>query len=115
MKTLRAHWMTALTVVGTGFLAVVGVAFLAGAGEGDRAEFVALGIGNLVAAAALMVGMWGMRSGRVSHRASNILLVVGLIGVGLYWWMLVPALVALVLLYAGVIRGGLRHELARAA
>lgn len=112
MKTLRAHWMTALTVVAAGFLAVVGLAFLAGAGEGDRGEFVALGIGNLVGAAALAAGLWGLRSGRVGHRVSNVLVVVGLIGVGLYWWMFVPAAVALALLYAGVIRGGLERELA---
>ena len=111
MNTVRAHWMTALTVVAAGFLAVVGVAFLAGAGEGDRGEFVALGLGNLVGAAALVAGMWGLRSGRVRHRVSNVLVVVGLIGVGLYWWMFVPAAVALVLLYAGVIRGGLGREL----
>ena len=115
MKTLGKNWMTALTVVAAGFLAVVGVAFLAGAGEGDRGEFVALGIGNLVGAAALAAGMWGLRSGRVGHRVSDVLVVVGLIGVGLYWWMFVPAVVALVLLYAGVIRGGLGRELSAAA
>lgn len=112
MKTLGAHWMTGLAVVAAGFLAVVGVAFLAGAGEGDRAEFVALGISNLVGAAALAGGMWGLWSGRVGRRVSNTLVVVGLIAFGLYWWMFVPAAVALVLLYAGVIRGGLGRELA---
>lgn len=112
MKMFGAHWMTVLAVVAVGFLAVVGVAFLAGAGEGDRAEFVALGIGNLVGAGALAAGMWGLRSGRVGHRVSKVLVVVGLIGVGLYWWMVVPAVVALVLLHAGVIRGGLDRELA---
>jgi hypothetical protein len=114
MKTLRAHWITALTVVAGGFLAIVGVAFLAGAGEGDRGEFVALGIVNLIGAAALATGVWGLRSGRIASRVSNVLVVVGLIGVGLYWWMFVPAAVALVLLYAGVVRGGLGRELTAA-
>jgi len=112
MKTFRAHWMTALTTIAAGFLAVIGVAFLAGAGEGDRGEFVALGVGNLVGAAALAGGMWGLRSERFGQRVSHVLIVVGLIAVGLYWWMFVPAAVALVLLYAGVIRGGLGRELA---
>jgi len=115
MKTLRAHWITALTVVAAGFLAVVGVAFLAGAGEGDRSEFVALGIGCVVGAVALVVGMWGLWSGRIGRRVANLLVVVGLVGVGLWWWMFVPAAIALVLLYAGVIRGGLARELAAAA
>ena len=112
MNWLQEHWMTALAVVAAGFLGVIGVAFLAGAGEGDRGEFVALGIGNLVGAGALGMGLWGLRSGRVGVGAANALVVVGLIGVGLYWWMFVPAAVALVLLYAGVIRGGLGRELA---
>lgn len=111
MEFLRAHWMTALAVVAAGFLGVVGVAFLAGAGEGDRLEFVVLGITNLAGASALAVGMWGLWSGRVGRRVSNVLVVVGLVAVGLYWWMFVPAAVALVLLYAGVIRGGLGREL----
>ncbi len=114
MKILRAHWITALTVVAWGFLAIVGVAFLAGAGEGDRGEFVALGIVNLTGAAALAAGMWGLRSGRTTRRVSNVLLVVGLIAVGLYWWMFVPAALALLLLHVGVVRGGLRRELTAA-
>ena len=112
MQMVRAHWMTALTVVAAGFLVVVGVAFLAGAGEGDRAEFVLLGITNLAGAAALAGGMWGLRSGRVAGRVCNVLVVVGLVAFGLYWWVFVPAAVALVLLYVGVIRGGLGRELA---
>ena len=112
MELLRGHWMTALTLVAAGFLAVIGVAFLAGAGEGDRGEFVAFGLGCLVGAVALLVGMWGLWSGRVGRRSANVLVVVGLVGVALWWWMFVPAAVALVLLYAGVIRGGLGRELA---
>ena len=115
MKMVRAYWITALTVVAAGFLAVLGVAFLAGAGEGDRAESVASGIGCVVGAVALVVGMWGLWSGRFGRRVANVLVVVGLVGVGLWWWMFVPAVVALVLLYAGVIRGGLGRELAAAA
>lgn len=113
MRMLRAHWMTGLTVVTAGFMAVLGVAWLSGAGEGDRSEFVAYGIGCLVGAAALAVGVWGLWAGRLGRRGAQSLVVAGLVGAGaLLWWMMFPAVVALMLLYAGVIRGGLGRELA---
>ena len=112
MDMVRGRWITALTAIAAGFLAVVGVALLVNPGDGDYAEFVVWGVGSLVGAAALAMGMWGLRSGRVGRRFTSVLVVVGLAVVGMFWWMVIPAVLALVVLYAGVIRGGLRRELA---
>lgn len=112
MGMVRGRWITALTAIAAGFLGVVGVALLVNPGDGDYAEFVVWGIGSLVGAAALAIGMWGLRSGRIGRRVTSGLVVVGLAVVGMFWWMVIPAVLALVVLYAGVIRGGLRRELA---
>jgi membrane protease YdiL (CAAX protease family) len=112
MGKVRARWITALTAIAAGFLAVVGVALLVNPGDGDYAGFVVWGVGSLLGAVALVTGTWGLWSGRIGRRVTSGLLVVGLAVVGLFWWMIVPAVLALVLLYVGVIRGGLRRELA---
>lgn len=111
MDTLRRHWITGLAVLTAGFLAFVGVALFVDPGEGEHSEFVFWGTMSFLGAAALATGLWGLRSGQIGRLGAHGLVVVGLLVAGMYWWMLVPAAVAIVLLYAGVVRGGLEREL----
>jgi hypothetical protein len=111
MSTLRQHWITGLAVLTAAFLAFVGMAFFVDPGEGEYREFVFWGTMSLLGAAALATGLWALRSARIGRHGAHALVVVGLLVAAMYWWMFLPAAVAVLLLYAGVVRGGLAREL----
>lgn len=112
ITSVKAHWITALAVVGVVFLLFIGIAFITGPDEGretaDRiigAIFALIGIG-------LFAGLWGLRTGRLQLWVAHTLITIGAIVVGAFFWLfLVPLIVALALLYAGVFKRGLEREL----
>jgi drug/metabolite transporter (DMT)-like permease len=112
MSTLRQHWITGLGVLTSAFLAFLGVAFFVDPGEGDNYwEFVLAGSMSLLGAAAMAAGLWGLRSARIGRLGAHALVVVGVLVLAMFWWMMFPVVVAAVLLYAGIVRGGLEREL----
>ena len=113
MDWIRHHWITSLAVLVGLFLAflAIAIAFDDDPEVSDQEQaFGVISMGLL--AIALFGGLWLLRSGRLNTWVCLSLIVVGLLG-GLAWfWMVVPPILALVVLWFGVARGGLVRELA---
>lgn len=110
MEGVKGHWLTVLAVILGLFLLFLAFAFAGDQSQsgGQRA------IGALVTgvpALALLGGLWGLGSGRVPVSVCTGAVVVGLVGGMIWWWMLFPTVIAVVVLWFGVIKGGLVREL----
>ena len=112
MDRVRNCWITALALVVAGLLAVFGVGVLFG-DDGVEAWRVGYTTGSLLGALAILGGLWRLRSGNDPLALANALVVGGAVvfAVGYWWIVLLPPAVALVVVYAGVIRHGLEREL----
>ena len=107
------HWITGLSVLAAVFLLATGIAMIATGGEFDETGVRVLGVVASIAGLALVGGLWGIRTGQPGRRVAHALIVVGLIvlGAGFWWFVFIPPIIALAVLYAGVIKGGLQREL----
>ena len=114
MAWLRSHWITALAVLLGLFLAFLAILFVAdGSNPEVSAQDQAIGVVVMgLAALALFGGLWLLRSGRMKTWVGLGLVVVGSIGGIVWFWMIIPPIVALAVLWFGVARGGLVRELA---
>lgn len=114
MKTgIKNHWITGLSLLGASFLLLTGTAMIITGGEfnetGVRVFGVFAGLGGL----SLLGGLWGLRTGRLKPWVTYALITVGVLvlGAGFWWFVFIPPIIALIVLYAGVIRQGLAREL----
>jgi len=109
----RNHWITALSVLGAGFLVATGIGMMVSGGEFDETEIRIYGVVGSLGGMALIGGLWGLRGGQLRRWVAHALIVVGFVvlGAGFWWFVFLPPVVALAVLYAGVIRGGLEREL----
>ena len=116
MTTLKNHRITTLTLFAAAFLVFLGAGVLFGK-EQFSAWRVAYFVGSVVGAGAIVAGVRGLRTGGLGVGPAQALVVVGvvLLAVGYWWLMFVSPVIALVVVYAGVIRHGLERELAVAA
>jgi len=115
MESVRANWNTGLAVLVGLFLLFL--AFALGVSDGSENDLspgaqvliavFAVGVPGL----ALLGGLWNLRSARYSRTVSYVGIVIGLVATALWFWMLLPPIAALVVLWFGVIRGGLAREL----
>lgn len=113
MRGITQYWITGLAVLVGVFLVLM--AFGLGADDSDDLStgvqillaFLAVGVPGL----ALLGGLWNLRSGRYSRAVSYGGIVIGLIAAMMWFWLLLPPIVALVVLWFGVIRRGLAREL----
>jgi hypothetical protein len=64
-----------------------------------------------LAALLLLGGLWYLRSGRLSTRVCLGAVTVGLLGGVVWFWMVIPPIVGLVVFWFGVAKGGLVREL----
>jgi hypothetical protein len=112
MDWLRHHWITALTVLLGLFLAFLALAFAMDNSDvsGQERAFGVVTMGLL--AAALFGGLWLLRSGRMNTRVGLGLVAFGSLGGIVWFWMILPPIVAVLVLWFGVARGGLVRELA---
>ena len=61
---------------------------------------------------ALLAGLWLLREGRATPVAYTLIVVAALFpGAGFFWMFLLPTILAFVIIFFGVIRGGLVREL----
>jgi hypothetical protein len=109
----RNHWITALAALSAAFLVATGIAMIVSGGEFGETEVRIFGVVGSIAGLALITGLWGLRGGQLTRWVAHALIVAGLVvlGAGFWWFVFVPPVVALAVLYAGVIRGGLEREL----
>lgn len=112
MTAIKSHWLTAVALLGVAFLVLLSVASLAADDPEYGTEDRIAGIAAALGALALLGGLWALRVNRFKLWVAYVLIVVGLVVLASYFWMfLIPTILALVLLIAGVIRGGLEREL----
>lgn len=110
---LRKHWITGLSVVAIAFLVSTGIAMMVTGGEFDETEVRIFGVVGFIAGVALATGLWSLRAAQLNRSVAHALIVAGLVvlGAGFWWFVFVPPIIALAVLYAGVIKGGLEREL----
>jgi hypothetical protein len=61
---------------------------------------------------ALMAGLWLLRDGRATSVAYTLIVVGALVpGVAFFWMLLLPTILAFIIIFFGVVRGGLVREL----
>lgn len=96
------------------FLAFLALAFAMDSSDPDLSgQEQAFGVVTMgLAAAAIFGGLWLLRSGRMNTWVGLGLVAVGSLGGIVWFWMIVPPIVALLVLWFGVARGGLVRELA---
>ncbi len=109
---VRKHWITGLSVLAVAFLVSSGIAMTVTGGEFDETGVRVVGVVASIAGLALAGGLWGLRAGR-RRWVAHALIVVGLVvlGAGFWWFVLIPPVLALAVLYAGIVKGGLEREL----
>jgi drug/metabolite transporter (DMT)-like permease len=57
METVKNHWLTALTLVGTTFLVVVGIALIVTGGDDNDGAVRVFGVMALLGALAILAGL----------------------------------------------------------
>lgn len=112
MTTVKNHWITALSLAVSLLLVAMGIGVLFGDFDSE-AWRVAYSAGSILGALAIVGGLWGLRTGRLRHGVADSLIVVGVVvfGAGYWWLVFVPPVLALLVVYVGVIRNGLEREL----
>ncbi len=111
---MKKYWLTAISILAGGLLVVsstLGPIF--GDWEGSA-------IGNAVAIAlllsagvALLAGLWWLRESRFSDSVCLTLVGIGMVifGVFFFWLLLIPTVLALIVLWFGIVKRGLVTEL----
>lgn len=107
----RQHWTGVVAIVGAAFLVVVGTALVITGTDDNSAEGRIYGLVGLAGGVALTAGVVGLRTGRLSRPFARVLVVAGalVLGVGFWWFMFLPALLAAAILYFGVVRRSLER------
>jgi hypothetical protein len=111
MEFLKRFPLTLLTLAVGLFLLASAVMFAFDADETSGQRVVGALIAG-VPALAVLGGLWLLRSRPDARMASSVAVTVGLLAVLIWWWMILPAIAALVVLWFGVVKGGLARELA---
>ena len=111
MQTLRENWITGVAI-GLGALVVVLAVGLGASDSLTSTESVLAALAMGLPGLALFGGLWNMHSGRFPIAASYIGIALGLVAAAMWFWMVIPPIAALVVLWFGVIRQGLARELA---
>jgi hypothetical protein len=108
----QKHWLTAATLLIVVFTLVLAVAFAVDVDNSSAAERTFGGVVLGICGLALLAGMWLLREGRAMPVAYTLIVVVTLfVGVGFFWLLPIPTILAFVVIFFGVVRGGLVREL----
>ena len=111
---MKQYWLTSLSVLIGVLLLVMPIAGGL-AGDTDDLDTVSAIVlpAMMVFGALLLAGLWWLRSGRFSDTVCLSLIAVGLVlfGVFFFWLLLIPTLLALIVLWFGIVKRGLVREL----
>jgi hypothetical protein len=113
MAAVRNHWITGLSLVSAVFMLATGTAMAVSGGEFDETGVRLFGGAAIVGGVSVLGGLWGLRQSSVQPRFAYGLVVAGMVVLGgVYWWFVfVPPLLALAVVWAGVVKKGLVREL----
>lgn len=115
MEVVKRYWITGLAVVLGAFLLFLALAIAFASEPGTSGQERAFGVVSMgVAALFLLGGLWSLRSGRLSTRVGLGAIAVGLLGGVVWFWMVFPPIISLVVFWFGVARRGLVRELSTA-
>ncbi len=89
---------------------IIGILFESDATTTEKAVAVPLFV---VAGVVLLAGLWWLRTGRFNETVGLTLVGVGSVsaGVSLFWLFLIPTVLALIVLWFGIVKRGLVAEL----
>jgi hypothetical protein len=106
----QRHGLTTVALVMAGFMLFIAIASALDVdSDGNR---VVGGVTFGVLGLALLCGLWLLREGRATGVAyASIVVPAVLVGVGLFWMLFIPTIMAFVVILFGVVRGGLVREL----
>jgi hypothetical protein len=111
----QKHWLTSATLLMVAFVLFLAVAIALDAKDstsGRTTGGVVFGLCTL----ALLAGLWLLREGRAVPLSYTLIVVGALVpGVGFFWMFLLPTVLAFVVIFFGVVRGGLVRELSPSA
>jgi hypothetical protein len=108
----QKHWVTAATLLMVAFTLAIAVAIALDVDDSSAAERTFGGVVLGICGLALLAGMWLLREGRATRLAYALIVVVTLfVGVGFFWLLFIPTILAVVIIFFGVVRGGLVREL----
>jgi hypothetical protein len=108
----QKHWVTAATLLMVAFILFLAVAIALDVDDSSTAERTFGGAVLGICGLALLAGMWLLREGRATPVAYTLIVVVTLfVGVGFFWLLFIPTILAVVIIFFGVVRGGLVREL----
>ncbi len=106
----KNHWLTAaaLGLAAITLLLAVGIALdTEDTASGRTTGGVIFGICTL----ALLAGLWLLRVDRATPMAHTLIVVAALVGGVPFFWLIIPLILAFLIIFFGVIRGGLAREL----
>lgn len=117
---VKRHWITALSVLAAVFLVFLSVASFSASDPDYEVEDRIFGGGGpspgsrvvvALGALALLGGLWGLRTGRLKLWVAHTLIILGAVVTASFFWLVIPTIVGITMVYAGVIKGGLEREL----
>lgn len=113
MTALKNHWITWLSIIAAGFMLVTGTAMTVTGGEFNETEVRVVGIFGVLGGLLALAGLVSLRSRLTNPTLAYgmIVLAMSILAIGYWWFVFVPPLVAVVVVWAGVIREGLSREL----
>ena len=109
---MRRYWLTAIVVL-IGASSIIGpLPVVVSEDPSTVVRWVVVPLG-LVLGVAVLTGVWGLHSGRFSETVSLSFVGVGSVvwGVGFFWMLLVPTVLALLLIWFGIVKRGPVTEL----
>ncbi|MGI9648155.1 MAG: hypothetical protein ACR2OI_06515 [Acidimicrobiia bacterium] len=116
MEGIKRYWITGLAVLLGVFLLFLAVAIAIDPDEQatSTAEQAFGVVVDGVLGLSLLGGLWLLRQGRGNQSVALGAVALGAVGGIIWFWMIFPPVIALVVIWFGVIRRGLVRELVAA-